>query len=69
MHINTICSKCGEEEDDIQLFFTWPFTRAAWFSAPWFIRSDQCLINCNSLTKITLNLHNVRHPYASLQTV
>jgi hypothetical protein len=68
-HISKLCSRCGLEEDDIHLFFTCNFARAAWFSAPWFIRSYYLTVNCDSLSQIIVNLLNINHPHASLPKI
>jgi hypothetical protein len=68
-HISKLCSRCGMEEDDTHLFFTCNFARAAWFIAPWFIRSDNLVLNCNSITQIFQNLLNMNHPHASLPNI
>jgi hypothetical protein len=69
VHISKLCARCGIEEDDIHLFFTCPFSKAAWFCAPWFIRSEYIVANCNSLTQIILNLLSMNHPHASLPNI
>ena len=68
-HISKLCSRCGMEEDDIHLFFTCNFARAAWFTAPWFIRSDILVLNCNSLTQLLITFLNMNHPHASLPNI
>ena len=68
-YISKLCSRCGMEEDDIHLFFTCNFARAAWFTAPWFIRSDILVLNCNSLTQLLITFLNMNHPHASLPNI
>ena len=67
--ISTLCSRCGVEETDTHLFFTCPFAQAAWFSFPWFIRSEQLTINCNSLSQILVNFLSMNHPHATLENI
>lgn len=57
------------EEDDIHLFFTCNFARAAWFTTPWFIRSHILVLNCNSLTQLLITFLNMNHPHASLPNI
>ena len=68
-HISKLCCRCGSEEDDIHLFFTCPFVKAAWFIEPWFIHIDTLVQNSSSLTQIILNLMNMNHPHASLPNI
>uniref|UniRef100_A0ACD5YVP5 Uncharacterized protein n=1 Tax=Avena sativa TaxID=4498 RepID=A0ACD5YVP5_AVESA len=67
--ISKLCCRCGMEEDEIHLFFTCNFARAAWFSMSWHIRTDILIINTTSLTHLLLKLLNMNHPYASLTNV
>jgi hypothetical protein len=69
LHISKLCARCGIDEDDIHLFFTCPFSKADWFTAPWFIRSEYIVANCSSLTQIIMNLLNMNHPHASLSNI
>lgn len=60
---------CDVEETDIHLFFTCHFARVAWFSFPWFIRSEVLAANCNSLSQILLKFLTMNHPHASLENI
>jgi hypothetical protein len=68
-HISKLCCRCGVEENEIHLFFTCSFARAAWFCEPWHIRIDLLVANTDSLTQLLLNMLNMDHPYANLKHI
>jgi hypothetical protein len=39
-HINENYSRCGNLEDEMHMLFLCPFYKAAWYSFPWFIKSE-----------------------------
>jgi hypothetical protein len=47
-HISETCSRCGKIEDEMHIFFLCPFSKAAWYCFPWFIKTE-ILANHNSL--------------------
>jgi hypothetical protein len=68
-HINKLCNRCGVEEDDLHLFFTCGFSKAAWFSDPWFIRTEVLISNADTRTEILKKIINLNHPHANLNNV
>jgi hypothetical protein len=68
-HIDRLCCRCGLPEDDVHLFFTCSFARAAWFHRPWFIRSDIFVQNVNSMAQIVQNLMTLNHPCMDLKNI
>ncbi|XP_047079572.1 uncharacterized protein LOC124690199 [Lolium rigidum] len=39
-HIKENCSRCGNLEDEMHMLFLCPFSKAAWYSYPWFIKTE-----------------------------
>ena len=68
-HIDKICCRCGMQEDEVHLFFTCPFVKAAWFIAPWYIKTDLIVYNCTNLTDIVLALLSMNHPHATIANI
>lgn len=67
--IDGLCSRCGLLENDLHLFFTCSFARAAWFQQPWYIRADIFTQNCPSFSQIIKNLLSLDHPCAKLNHI
>ena len=68
-HISKLCCRCGIEETDLHLFFTCGFAKAAWFSHPWYLKSDSLIANADSITQILLNMLNMNHPCGTLDNI
>ena len=68
-HIDKFCCRCGMQEDEVHLFFTCPFVKAAWFMAPWFIRTEFIVANYANLTDIILAMLSMNHPHATLPNI
>jgi hypothetical protein len=47
---------------DFHLFFLCPFTKAAWFLKPWFLRSKVFTQNTNSFAYVLFYLLSIGHP-------
>lgn len=65
-HITEFCCRCGQQENDIHLFFLCDFARAAWFGHPWYIEFDVLVQNHFNIHDIILALLNMNHPHASI---
>jgi hypothetical protein len=39
-HISETCARCGSLEDEMHMLFLYPFTKAAWFSSLWHMRTE-----------------------------
>jgi hypothetical protein len=68
-HISNLCIRCGLPEDDIHLFFTCSFARAAWFHSPWHIRSDVIVGTNQHVATVISNLLSQNHPNASITNI
>lgn len=69
IHISQFCSRCGQQEDEMHLFFLCDFARAAWFSHPWFIRTDMLVQSFSNMDSIILALLNMNHLHASVPNI
>jgi hypothetical protein len=68
-HISKLCCRCGLEEDDVHIFFTCCFSKAAWFSYAWYIRTEVIVYNASSLTQILQTILSLNHPHVNLKNV
>jgi hypothetical protein len=68
-HIEKCCYHCGMPETDFHLFFLCPFVKAAWFSKPWFLRSEVLVQNANSFVALLLSLLSSGQSDASLTSL
>jgi hypothetical protein len=57
------------EENDMDILFTCPLARAAWFAKPWYIRSDLLIQNSDFLASTIMSFANSDHPYATLSNI
>lgn len=64
-HIKKNCIRC-ENQDDMHLFFTCSFAKAAWILHPWFINAEILANNYSSIAAIIHAFLNLGHPQASL---
>jgi hypothetical protein len=69
VHILQTCCRCGLPEEEFHLFFLCPFARAAWFSHPWFIRSDVLLQGHSTMHAVIIDFLRSAHPHASILNV
>jgi hypothetical protein len=68
-HIDSNCSRCGQEEDEMHLFFLCPFAKAAWYSSPWFIKTELLFNDHQLLPDMIHFLLSSNHPCISLKTL
>ena len=68
-HISKLCCRCGSDEDDLHLFFKCPFAKAAWFSEPWFIRTEILIDSSDSLAQSIKKILSLDHPHVNLNNI
>ena len=68
-HIKENCSRCGSQEDEMHLFFLCPFSRAAWFCFPWYIRTEFLAEHHQSIPDIINVLLTSLHPQINSTTL
>ena len=62
-HIKENCSRCGNVEDEMHMLFLCPFSKAAWFCSPWYIKTEFIAIHHSSVPEMIHTLINLRHPH------
>ena len=68
-HINENCSRCGLLEDEMHMLFLCPFSKAAWFCYPWFIKTESLAENYHSIPDMIRALITSQHPKINLTTL
>lgn len=61
-HISENCSSCGNLEDDMHLFFLCPFSKAAWYCFPLFIKTEFLAQHNGTIPHMILGLLSSQHP-------
>jgi hypothetical protein len=61
-HINEYCSRCGSLEDEMHMLFLCPFSKAAWYCNPWFIKTEFIAEHHTSIPDMISTLLASQHP-------
>ena len=64
--INSECDICGVVEDEMHIFFLCQNSKAAWFSKPWFIKTEFIAQHNTSVPSIIQFILSSNHPNANL---
>jgi hypothetical protein len=68
-HITKNCARCGSLEDEMHMLFLCPFSKAAWFSSPWYIRTEVIAENNHSIPQMLNILLNSAHPEININSL
>jgi hypothetical protein len=68
-HIKENCSRCGAIEDEMHLLFLCPFSKAAWFSHPWYIKTEHLAAAQPSIPGMIQSLLSSGHPHINLSNL
>ncbi|KAM3331617.1 hypothetical protein ACQJBY_027530 [Aegilops geniculata] len=69
IHISQNCCRCGLQEDEFHLFFLCHFARTAWFSSPWFVKSDVLIQDHSTMQSVLISLIQMGHPHGSIMNI
>lgn len=61
-YISENCATCGNIEDEMHLFFLCPFAKEAWYSFPWFIKTEFIAHQHNTVPQMIQTLLSFNHP-------
>ena len=65
-HIEPECSRCGCVEDDMHLLFLCPFSKAAWYNHPWYLRTESFAALHHNIPNMIQALLSSGHPHINL---
>ncbi|KAK1616402.1 hypothetical protein QYE76_021919 [Lolium multiflorum] len=65
-HISENCPTCGSLEDEIHLFFLRHFAKAAWYSHPWYIKTEFTSQHNCSIPQMIQALLTSHHPHINI---
>jgi hypothetical protein len=68
-HINKNCSRCGNQEDEMHMLFLCPFSKAAWYCFPWFIKTEILAEHHDTVPNMIHALLASRHPQINTTTL
>jgi hypothetical protein len=68
-HISENCPYCGKLEDEMHLFFLCPFAKAAWYSHPWYIKTEFLAQHHYSIPQMIQALLTSHHPQISISSL
>jgi hypothetical protein len=68
-HINEHCSRCGNIEDEMHMMFLCPFSKAAWYCYPWFIKIEFLAQHHHTVPDMIQTLLTSQHPQINSTTL
>jgi hypothetical protein len=69
MHIQENCSRCDNTDDEMHMLFLCPYSKAAWFCSPLFIKTEILIANNDSIPDMIQTLLNSGHPQIDLNSL
>jgi hypothetical protein len=63
------CSRCGNLEDEMLLFFLCPFSKTTWFTHPWYIKIEALTIVHHNVPDMLQALLSLGHPQIYLSSL
>lgn len=68
-HISENCTRCGNQEDEMHMLFLCPFSKATWFSSPWYIRTEVFAEHNHSIPQMIKALLDSAHPHINVTSI
>ena len=68
-HIQPECSRCGLLEDEMHMLFLCPFSKAAWFCHPWYIRTETLAALHHNIPGMIQFLLSSSHPQINVDSL